>query len=274
MAIWLPPTVPLPRPTLRDSSFLNRLPSTWPTLTERSVSELGASTNPWFSAVDRGTMMLMSPWGLRIKFAHIGWLFLCCATPLASAQTSTSPSPLVVGDVYRPGGDVTAPRVVHQITPHYTSDAMSHYVRGDVVVECIVTAGGVTTNCTVLASLGYGLDESALAAARLSQFAPGTMKGRPVNVRITITNTFTIAGPPPQTPRASGAPIDATALCGDGTYSWAPTESTACADHAGVKAWWGPPATAAVGNGARGPYCTSRVVPTLGARLRPIFVCR
>jgi periplasmic protein TonB len=99
------------------------------------------------------------------------------------------------GGVYQYGTKgLNPPRVLAEVKPQYTSDAMRAKIQGTVWLECVVTAEGTVTNVRVIKSLDptFGLDQEAIKAARQWRFAPGTMEGRPVPVRVTIELTFTL----------------------------------------------------------------------------------
>ena len=93
-----------------------------------------------------------------------------------------------------PGSGVTTPLVIREVKPQYTADAMRAKVQGSVVVECIVNADGTVAAARVARSLDavFGLDQEALKAAKQWRFRPGTSRGTPVPVRITIELTFAI----------------------------------------------------------------------------------
>ena len=92
------------------------------------------------------------------------------------------------------GGDVGAPRLVRSVRPEYTADAMRARIQGTVALECVVDAGGRVDQCRVRRSLDpvFGLDQQAIAAARLWNFEPGRRAGQPVAVRVNIELSFTI----------------------------------------------------------------------------------
>ena len=98
------------------------------------------------------------------------------------------------GGVYRPGNGVTLPRVIKEVKPQYTSDAMRAKVQGLVLLECVVRSDGSVGNVQVVRSLDptFGLDQEAVNAARQWRFAPGTRMGEPVAVLVTIELTFTL----------------------------------------------------------------------------------
>ena len=98
------------------------------------------------------------------------------------------------GGVYRPGNGVTLPRVLREVRPQYTSDAMRAKVQGTVLLECVVRPDGSVGDVQVVRSLDptFGLDQEAIKAAKQWRFAPGTRLGEPVPVLITIELTFTL----------------------------------------------------------------------------------
>ncbi len=98
------------------------------------------------------------------------------------------------GGVYRPGNGVTTPRLLQQVKPAYTSDAMRAKVQGTVLLQCTVLADGSVSDIRVVRSLDpvFGLDQEAVKAARQWRFAPGTRMGEPVKVEITIELSFSL----------------------------------------------------------------------------------
>jgi len=98
------------------------------------------------------------------------------------------------GGVYRPGSGIVNPRILREVKPQYTADAMRAKVQGTVLLECVVLADGTVGRVDVVRSLDptFGLDLEAVKAARQWQFQPGTRFGEPVNVLVTIELTFTL----------------------------------------------------------------------------------
>jgi len=98
------------------------------------------------------------------------------------------------GGFYRPGSGVSIPRVLQEVKPNYTADAMRAKVQGSVWLECIVMPDGSIGNIRVMRSLDsvFGLDQEAIKAARQWKFVPGMKEGQPVPVLITIELTFTL----------------------------------------------------------------------------------
>ncbi|MBI2189866.1 MAG: TonB family protein [Acidobacteria bacterium] len=98
------------------------------------------------------------------------------------------------GGVYRPGSGVINPRVIREVKPQYTADAMRAKVQGTVLIECVVLPDGSVGRIDVVKSLDptLGLDAEAVKAARQWRFVPGTRFGEPVAVIVTIELTFTL----------------------------------------------------------------------------------
>ncbi len=98
------------------------------------------------------------------------------------------------GGVYRPGSGVTNPRVLREVKPQYTSDAMRAKIQGTVLLECIVRPDGSVGDVQVLRSLDptFGLDQEAIKAAKQWRFSPGMHLGEAVPVLVTIELQFTL----------------------------------------------------------------------------------
>jgi protein TonB len=98
------------------------------------------------------------------------------------------------GGAYRPGNGVETPRLLKEVKPQYTAQAMRAKIQGEVLLECIIGPDGSVGNIRVVRSLdsAFGLDQEAIKAARQWRFAPGTRQGQPVAVLVTIAIAFTL----------------------------------------------------------------------------------
>ena len=98
------------------------------------------------------------------------------------------------GGVFRPGNGVDPPRVLREIRPEYTSEAMRARIQGTVWLDVIVLPDGTVGDVTVSKSLDtvFGLDSQAVAAARQWLFAPGIRLGEPVAVLVTLELFFNL----------------------------------------------------------------------------------
>jgi protein TonB len=98
------------------------------------------------------------------------------------------------GGFYRPGNGVAMPRVLSEVKPSYTADAMRQKIQGVVMVEAVVMPDGGVGQVNVIRSLDptFGLDQEAIKAVRRWRFSPGTRMGQPVPVLVEIELTFTL----------------------------------------------------------------------------------
>lgn len=108
---------------------------------------------------------------------------------------STTPqSPEVPGQpgLYRTGGPVTGPQVIHAGDPQYTDRARRDKLSGTCVVSVLVDTKGMPQHVHVLRPLGDGLDEKAVEAVQQYRFKPAMYQGHPVPVEVNIEVTFRI----------------------------------------------------------------------------------
>jgi len=98
------------------------------------------------------------------------------------------------GGAYRPGSGIELPRLLREVKPQYTADAMRAKIQGTAILDCVVTAEGTVGECQIVRSLdsSFGLDQKAVEAARQWRFVPGKRMGQPVPVLVTIELTFTL----------------------------------------------------------------------------------
>jgi periplasmic protein TonB len=94
------------------------------------------------------------------------------------------------GDVYRPGGGVSAPRPTYDPEPEYSEEARRAKYQGDVGLMVIVGPDGRVRDVRLQRSLGMGLDERAMAAVRQWRFEPAKKDGHPVAVQVSIEVNF------------------------------------------------------------------------------------
>lgn len=84
------------------------------------------------------------------------------------------------------------PRLLKDAKPNYTPDAMRRRIQGSVMLAAIVATDGGVKDVCVLRGLDPDLDATAAAAGRAFRFGPGTLKGEPVEVRVSIEMSFTL----------------------------------------------------------------------------------
>ena len=97
--------------------------------------------------------------------------------------------------VYEPGAEgLQGLRLIKEVKPLYTGEAMSELIEGEVWLEAVVLPDGTVGDIAVIRSLDmrFGLDVAAVMAAKQWRFAPGTRDGVPVAVKATIAIEFNL----------------------------------------------------------------------------------
>ena len=88
---------------------------------------------------------------------------------------------------------MTSPRVITEVKPKYTSEALLKKIQGTVVLELVVKQDGRPSEIRVIRSLDpEGLDQQAMIAASQWRFEPGRLAGQPVDVLVNIMLDFWI----------------------------------------------------------------------------------
>lgn len=93
---------------------------------------------------------------------------------------------------YRPGGDVTPPIKIFDLSPTYTEEGRQNRVQGVVILETIVDSNGDVARVKVLKGLPLGLTESAVETAKQWKYRPATRFGEPVAVVMNVTVRFSL----------------------------------------------------------------------------------
>jgi protein TonB len=98
------------------------------------------------------------------------------------------------GDGDRGGNGVASPRLIKEVKPGYTPQAMRARIQGMVTLQAVVLPDGSVGTAHIVRSLDstLGLDEEAVKAVKLWRFLPGTLAGRAVPVLVEIELTFTL----------------------------------------------------------------------------------
>ena len=95
---------------------------------------------------------------------------------------------------WRPGNGVTWPRLVREVKPNYTPDAMRAQVEGMVELDILVLADGSVGRVNIVRSLDarFGLDQEAINAVRRWRFDPGRRLGKAVATRVAVELSFNL----------------------------------------------------------------------------------
>ena len=126
--------------------------------------------------------------------------FLGIALSLSISVSSQTPSQ-PAGRVWPPPGvhrydepGLTPPRLLQDVKPQYTSEAMRAGIQGAICLEAVVDVDGHVAAVHIARSLDAekGLDEQTVRALEKWQFTPGFRDGEAVPVLITVQSSFTL----------------------------------------------------------------------------------
>lgn len=92
--------------------------------------------------------------------------------------------------LYTVDGEVTPPRLVKRIEPSYPMKLREQGKTGLVVIQAVVATDGSISRAVVVRHSEPGLDDAALEAVRQWKYQPATLKGKAVQVYLTITVSF------------------------------------------------------------------------------------
>lgn len=94
---------------------------------------------------------------------------------------------------YRVGNGVGAPTAVTRVAGALPDLARQLRASGEVLLSVVVQADGSIRDVQIVKSAGYGMDEKAIEAVRKWRFRAGAKEGKPVDVRIQVALSFSIA---------------------------------------------------------------------------------
>lgn len=138
--------------------------------------------------------------GFSLSGGVEGGVALPTAAPaVAAAVPTAAAAPTAVKRVAKPAAVAAdpceeppaKPRPKSIPQPSYTAAALQAGIEGKVRIQITVDETGRVTDVRVLAGLGHGLDEAALAAARQAVFEPAVRCGKPVSATFTVSMRFT-----------------------------------------------------------------------------------
>ncbi len=113
-----------------------------------------------------------------------------------ASQAPATPAPPPADTIYQPNVDrIAPPRVLTEVKPAYTPDAMRNRIQGRVRLQGVVERDGTISGITVVQSLDtqFGLDQAAVDALKQWRFQPGTLAdGTPVRVLVNVELTFVL----------------------------------------------------------------------------------
>ncbi|WP_291301031.1 energy transducer TonB [Desulfovibrio sp. MES5] len=115
------------------------------------------------------------------------------ATPPPPPSVPAGPQPRTVGGFSAYESDTLdqRPSITRRVEPEYPTKARRMNVQGSVKVRLVVDSSGQPRNCEVISATPDGyFEEAALTAARNMRFAPGKLKGQPVNTLVVLPFAF------------------------------------------------------------------------------------
>lgn len=113
--------------------------------------------------------------------------------PLPAA--SAGPQPRTVGgfSAYESDSLDQRPSVTRRVVPAYPTKARRMNVQGFVKVRLVVDSSGQPRNCEIISATPDGyFEEAALKAVQSMRFAPGKLKGQPVNTLVVVPFAFSL----------------------------------------------------------------------------------
>ena len=130
------------------------------------------------------------------------------AAPPALAQDMAQPLPPPPGAEQAPAPRAPvltrAPVLLKEPAPVYPPDALAARLSADVELTIDIGADGRVTKAAVAEGAGHGFDEAALDAARVLEFTPAEVDGRPSPIRIEFVLHFR----PPELPPEDAPPAE------------------------------------------------------------------
>ena len=121
-------------------------------------------------------------------------LLLTLALAVATTATPTKQE-VRIGNAFTAPG-ITLPRLVSYTRPLYTDEALQRRVEGVVTVLAAFDVAGNFKPLRVVKGLGFGLDESAIAALTKWRFTPANRYGEKISVVTQVDVEFTLYDDP------------------------------------------------------------------------------
>jgi TonB family protein len=112
----------------------------------------------------------------------------CCGAG-GSRGNNPNPDP---NRIHSPAEVNERARVLSKPEPQYTEEARRNSITGTVILRVVFARSGEVTNIRALQSLGGGLTEKAMAAARQIQFVPARKNGQPVSMYMQLEYNFNL----------------------------------------------------------------------------------
>ncbi len=90
----------------------------------------------------------------------------------------------------RVGGSIEAAKLIAATHPQYPESVRAKGIQGEVLLEAVISKGGVPISLTVITSPDAALSQSALDAVKTWRYKPTLLNGMPIEVATTIAVDF------------------------------------------------------------------------------------
>lgn len=102
-------------------------------------------------------------------------------------------APSQVAQMARAGIDVQRPALIRRVQPEYPPLAVRARLECTVMLEARIDHAGNVVDTTVVEGCGLGLDAAAVNAVSQWQYSPTLLRGRPVDVLLTVRVAFRLS---------------------------------------------------------------------------------
>ena len=131
---------------------------------------------------------------MRKVSAAVALVLLMCASTLAQERGPEASGETCAGPVYKHADVSRRATFNSRPSPALTDEAISHALRGQVVLSAVLCKTGRVTDIQVMEGLPFGVTERAVEAVRQAMFSPAEKDGQPVSVTTRFVFKFGYIG--------------------------------------------------------------------------------
>ncbi len=113
--------------------------------------------------------------------------FSCSLRTLAEPYQSPNPQ-----GTYKIGGDVVAPKLIHQVEPKFPRNRRTPGTKVTVLVGLSIDVAGKPYDIHIVRSVDPDFDKASLNAVAKYRFKPATLRDKPVPVEVNIDVQFQV----------------------------------------------------------------------------------
>jgi protein TonB len=112
--------------------------------------------------------------------------------PLDAPPSPIVNVPPVEEKIYTPGGDVSAPVLLHRVEPGYPEILRKTGMSATVVVKCVIDRNGHIRDAEIITPAMQPFNDAVLEALRQWRYKPGAMRGAAVDTYLHVSVHFSI----------------------------------------------------------------------------------